>query len=362
MVLAVLAIVGRGVDAQWRVDSRPVVDIGSADGRDEYLFKRPVPARMRDGRIVVADPYAADVRVFDAKGSFMSRIGRKGRGPGEFLTPFWAGIGKADTLFIFDYGEGRGVLNRFTPDFRFINSAFIQSTQAFGSQPMRLLPDGSLLLHGSNSASYGPRDRPQPYRGEESVIRFARPDKLSVIGHYFGQIIDDRAMYPWGQVDGTRAASDSLIFIGDGETFAISAYGLDGTLRRSVTKDMPTRTITDAHKSEWRQRQRELAEANPQRKVAIERALGSVTFPKYFPATTRTWIADTPGNLWVGLYTTLVYNESTDYVVFSPNLVEIARVTLPPRFVPHEIGADYVLGVWLDGEDVPHVRSYRLTK
>jgi hypothetical protein len=39
-----------------------------------------------------------------------------------------------------------------------------------------------------------------------------------------------------------------------------------------------------------------------------------------------------------------------------------ARVTTPPRFEPHEIGQDYVLGVFLDELDVNYVRLYALEK
>lgn len=62
--------------AQWRVDPEPAVDIGSADGADEYLFMGPFATRLRDGRFVVADRYNADLRVFGAEGKFIARVGR----------------------------------------------------------------------------------------------------------------------------------------------------------------------------------------------------------------------------------------------------------------------------------------------
>jgi hypothetical protein len=35
---------------------------------------------------------------------------------------------------------------------------------------------------------------------------------------------------------------------------------------------------------------------------------------------------------------------------------------MPVRFAPHEIGADYVIGVWRDEDDVQYVRVYGLRR
>ena len=40
----------------------------------------------------------------------------------------------------------------------------------------------------------------------------------------------------------------------------------------------------------------------------------------------------------------------------------LGMVETPRQFTVNEIGADYVLGVWLDDLDVQHVRMYRLEK
>jgi hypothetical protein len=40
----------------------------------------------------------------------------------------------------------------------------------------------------------------------------------------------------------------------------------------------------------------------------------------------------------------------------------LGDVALPSRFTPKEIGADYVLGIGRDADDVPHVLMYRIEK
>ena len=39
-----------------------------------------------------------------------------------------------------------------------------------------------------------------------------------------------------------------------------------------------------------------------------------------------------------------------------------ARVEMPDRFRVDAIGADFVIGVWRDTDDVEHVRMYRLAR
>lgn len=40
----------------------------------------------------------------------------------------------------------------------------------------------------------------------------------------------------------------------------------------------------------------------------------------------------------------------------------LGDVAMPPRMIPLEIGADYILGRSLDADDVPHAVMYRLDK
>jgi hypothetical protein len=48
--------------------------------------------------------------------------------------------------------------------------------------------------------------------------------------------------------------------------------------------------------------------------------------------------------------------------VFDEGGAALGVVPLPPRFTPHQIGNDFVLGAWKDELDVEHVRLYRLLK
>jgi hypothetical protein len=46
--------------------------------------------------------------------------------------------------------------------------------------------------------------------------------------------------------------------------------------------------------------------------------------------------------------------------VFGPAGIWLGDVTMPARFLPRDIGADYVLGTAIDADGVETVVSYRL--
>ena len=69
----------------WRADTSRIVRIGALEGDGPNVFGRiGGVARLSDGRIVVADAEAHEIRFFAPDGSFLSRTGRRGGGPGEY--------------------------------------------------------------------------------------------------------------------------------------------------------------------------------------------------------------------------------------------------------------------------------------
>jgi hypothetical protein len=69
------------------------VSVGRFDGPDQYLFGRVTDiAVTRGGHLLVADDVFGAVREFDNTGVFIRSYGRKGRGPGEYVTPSELGL------------------------------------------------------------------------------------------------------------------------------------------------------------------------------------------------------------------------------------------------------------------------------
>lgn len=111
-VLALMVLVLPGgcrrssVDASGPADSlaysglRFVARLGAAGDVD------PTSAVfLRDGRLAVADFSTQSILLLDSTGERTRMIGRRGRGPGEFLQLVWVGAASSDTIMAFDFGR-----------------------------------------------------------------------------------------------------------------------------------------------------------------------------------------------------------------------------------------------------------------
>lgn len=161
----------RAGEGHWRLVKE--LRIGRAVGEGPDVFGR-IGSLVEDplGRLWVADPMAAEIRVFGRDGSHVRSIGRKGEGPGEFQDPramllgpdgnIWVDDARLLRWEVFDTAGVRvagypgksnlgGGIRLWTADGRLLE-ANVHFTRAPGSRPesravyygRRLEPDGSL--------------------------------------------------------------------------------------------------------------------------------------------------------------------------------------------------------------------------
>jgi hypothetical protein len=231
----------------WRLSEAPILEIGVREGAEEYQFFRVGGSlRLPDGRIVVANTGARELRVFGADGGFLKTVGRDGEGPGEFRWPSRIRLLGADTLLVWDQSLQR--VSLFDGEGRFLSMIPLRPT------PGNLFP-GDEWLMGKNwiDSPLAPRDR-EPVR--VAVENLPPVDSVATLRYV--KVTNDG----WLWVSSVRPPSDSAIL--------------------------------------WR-------------------------------------IHDLTGR-------------------------QVAQATTPPRFQPHEIGPDYVLGRYLDPVDVNLVRLYALER
>lgn len=92
----------------WRVDSTKSLTIGVTDGEAPYVFAAIAGvARLRDGRIVVADRGVDVLRFFDETGSFLYAVGGRGDGPSEYRSIHLLRKMASDSLIIVDQEGAR---------------------------------------------------------------------------------------------------------------------------------------------------------------------------------------------------------------------------------------------------------------
>lgn len=92
----------------WSVNVTPVTAIGMVDGpADQELAGVSGARRLRDGRVVIANGKPLELRIYDAHGTLLRRIGRTGDGPGEFHGRLDLLPAGGDSLLVYDQASQR---------------------------------------------------------------------------------------------------------------------------------------------------------------------------------------------------------------------------------------------------------------
>ncbi len=355
----------------WRLSERPILNIGEIESPPEYQLYRVFDAvRLDDGRIVVANSGTNELRLYDSSGSYLGSAGREGGGPGEFEGLRSLATTAGDSLLTYDWRQRRisifdskGAFGRsFTPE-------PLAGTAAFADQ-IEPLADGSLLIKAQNFASGG-------------VMDGLRRDTLSLLlCNREGALLDTLMTFPgaerlfetntsgdnvmvmvrgrlWSPEPQLAAHSDGYFF-GSGKSFEVGYYSAVSGLQRLFRLQQPELLVTDEDIERYKQEEmEEIDDENERRR--FEEGLADMPFTQTFPAY-EALLADSEGNLWVEEHRRPGLKEQSTWLVFDGEGALLGTVETPYRFRPLQIGADFVLGRWLDDFDIEHVQMYELIK
>lgn len=343
---------------RWTAGPEPLLDIGVTEGDAAYRFFRLQDALwLGDGRIVVLDAGARQLRLFDPAGTFLTAHGREGEGPGEYRDPraIWRVPG--DSLAVYDAGNRRVTV--LSDRLAFGRSVPVDAGIHNG-EPSGALGDGRLVVTARSG------------RAEEGIA----PMSLWLLGP--GQPpADSVARFPGNELDGrswpiygwrtVAAAGEDRVFVGTGREHEVEEHGLgDGgglALRRLIRWSGPDRTVREEDREAYFRGYVERTRTPPEGEAALRQALADVPVAEEKPAYVNLAV-DAAGNLWVMDYDFpwRVIPGETRWTVFGPHGGMLARATLPARVRPYEIGEDRVLGQRFDGDGVQHVTVLELRK
>jgi hypothetical protein len=358
----------------------PTLVIGDQGGPNYEFLRIRGAARLDDGRIVVTDASSLTLRFFDGSGRYLKSAAGKGGGPGEFeqLDAFWRLPG--DTLVAGSLM--RGDLSYFTGEGKYLHRlARVPPPSAPGGKAAAGWPITLAPLDGSGSRINGM----MPMRGPSSAGRgsvdsfpVAITDSRGVESRRLGTLpsmalaMDEgKPRTPWFGAVATYASDAKHFYFGFGSEYAISVYTRTGSfshiIRRAWTPRKVTKADIDSYVVEWGKRWIKSSGAAAEAELAN---LRNDPYATTVPAFSQL-IADRTGKLWVreakladapgaGQLNTTPLVQST-WSVFSPLGVWLGDVTMPARFLPRDIGADYVLGTAIDADGVETVVSYRLS-
>jgi hypothetical protein len=158
--------------------------------RGELLQPRDLTLTA-DGTLLVSESNDAHVKVFDAQGRYLRRIGRNGEGPGEFRVGFLAA--RADTLLVQDPQTGRA------STFRISDGAYLTT------RPTSCCYWQALGIDGGGRAVLAANHSP-PDSASRSASAWVRAP--------FGGVTAD-TVFVW---HGRRESSSQFWEVGDGKT------------------------------------------------------------------------------------------------------------------------------------------------
>lgn len=352
----------------WNVSAEPDLSIGTTEGEDAYqFFGISGLHRFDDGRIGVVNAGNREVRLYDADGTFLHAFGKQGSGPEEFQIPVLAGV-IADTLIVADQTGHR--ITFVHPDAGFVRVANVANDVGGFLNPVGSLGGGRPVFGGAfDMRKIG--ELVAGFNRSGTFYRAANPDGSLAVD--FGDVAgaefwieeigaDGRpsqpVLIPFGKIAQATAALDRF-FYGDQASFEIRVYDPAATLVRIIRLDHQPVPVTGQDRTRFVDAT--LADIqNPEQADAIRRQLIASPLPDAFPAFAA-MIATRNGQLWVAEYDRP--GEARNAWLIFDSLGELtARITLPLRFDPFEIGEDYVLGVFRDELGVEYVRAHALDR
>lgn len=370
-------------DAVWEVGTA-LLDVGGHDVAPEYqLYEVRGGTRLPDGSVVIADNGSHQLRFYDSSGTYLKSAGREGQGPGEFGGIWRMELYRRDSLLVWDNRNMR--LSVHDRDGRFVRTFMLDpSAEGVARFPGRELihfRDGSLLgleWLGQQLAEAGHG----VVRTEATLLRFdAEGHELESIGtfpwmEYY--VSDEQVVMPNGMAMNSRAplmfgltlqlaAADSSFWVGAGDP-ELSQYDMQGQLLQRVRRlDLERRPATPALVAQFIEvRLAALEQMNNGEdfRARQRRLMEDMPTADFLPA--YGWmLVDREGNLWVRHDPGVEDPEDPRpslWDVFGPSGSFLGTVELPQRFVPLEIGADYVLGVQKDELDLEYVLLLPLLK
>jgi hypothetical protein len=358
----------------WRLSEQPQVEIGGEDVAEEYqLYGVAGVLKLEDGRILVGNRGTHEIRYYDPQGRFLESVGHEGAGPGEFRELSSVQRFGPDSLLIWDPRNYRyavfDVDGNFGRHFKFqsdtAGSVFRPGVDriAFGDRTFlarKVIDWGSLPAGVVRPTAHYYRFDPSGEPLSHAIAVPFQPMKrrqTETGGYTMQDVLFSQS---------TRmAAGDTVFWVGTADDYVLREYRYDGRLLREIRiAGFEPTPVTEEMFQAVLQRRLDgvdrMRGLSPSALQAIRRNLETMPVVEALPPY-RSVLLDAEGNLWVERYPPPGEEHAT-WDVFDGEGAWLGTLTLPPRFEVREVGADYVLGVWIDELDVEFVRQYGLIK
>lgn len=342
--------------SQWELASTPEFQVGSAEGEGPEAFGFVSGVALVDGSVAVADPMNGEIRVFDWSGAHRFSVGRRGQGPGEFMSIDGLVRTSGDTLAIFDRQSQRITLLSLEEE-RFVGSVSLDGRAGSDPELVGVISE-EMILFRNDELTFEPGFKRESALLTRASVHRSHVDTVGVfpgMDMYAIELDGERRVgaLPFGRTGWFASTSNGFAY-GSGDAVDLRFYNEHGQQTRSVRANWSGGPVDAAAREQYlanRLRGNETEEA----RRAAEQLLRALQLPQTKPAHSRI-LSDTMGNLWVG------GTAIPGWVVFSAEGVLLAQLEFPDRTHPMHIGEDLVLALQVGEFDEARVVAYRIER
>ena len=350
--------------AAIRVAADPSASIGGGEeeGSPYLLGRVNGVGRLQDGRIVLVDVLAGEVRLFESDGSHVWTFGRPGEGPGEFQQPRYVGQASDGSILIWDDRSAR--ITELTPD------GELEDVRQTGSLVEQIAPRPRFVLENDLLLGSFPGQGAQSeFEHGEIVDDFSRmyltdmdyTERTFVTemsGARFQVFLDPDPTFvamPFTAAANFAPSGDHVLAVAR-DTRGVSVFASDGRRVREMWVDRPPRPVTEV---DWEgERARRLQDVPEDEVANEERRLNRLDLPTVMPTYDRVR-DDGADRIWARRYLPDL-SETPTWDLFSRAGRFEGSIETPARFEVDAVGPDWLLGTRYDEFFVPTVQLFRL--
>jgi len=371
-VIAVTATAGCGDDAvnnasaRWTLEGPAVVIASEESGTTPPIGSARFGARLSNGRIVVADHQAADLKVFDADGKYVRSAGGRGGGPGEFRLILSMLRLPGDTIAVWSPPW----LNLFDANGDFAGRELFDLDSPTGEEPFGFLalPDRALLVLIEQRA-----DAPPESGLHRSEMDYHRQPRGGAATHLtrtpWVASFYDRGVPvsgPLFTINSEHAIGATRVYVGDNAGDTIHVFDASGQSLQPIViggePRAPTREELDGAVADRIALAKRLVSRGPTTFSLqdLERLMPKVRDVSVYPRF-RSLHPGPNDELWVEEYAP-ADSLHRRWLVYDADARLIADMLMPRRLEVFEIGMDYILGTHRDELDRDDIRLYRVAR
>jgi hypothetical protein len=350
--------------------------IGDREDDENYVLGQTYRAlRLSNGSIVVESAMSAEawLRLFDSTGRFTRAFGRNGRGPGELSVATIHAVLPGDTIVAGSHREG---YSYFTRDGEFVSSGeWFDSNRisAYDYMDLGIFGDRSVLLSG------GAMDMNAGLSHVSLYIVDSSGKKVRPIGKFAYGVRQKGGKWMEFTPYASHFVTPTRFYYTLGADFSYEVYDARGRLERIVRRKWTPRRITSRDIEEHIRRHMRGVSLHGVARGTHDDSVHTAKHAKYYRSAEYAKVlpaigailVDPIGNVWTrqcqieeagGAWFYTTPKRPSIWSVFDPSGRWLGEVTMPPNFLPKQVGADFVLGIATDDDGNQTVVLYRLDK